>query len=94
MFIGKEKRMYYLKSTGSRLFCEAYFVLREGADTCGVAEDSLAAEAERILRERFPEKKKRLSLPTARTVALFLSGILSGTLFTAFFAAMLVFFGK
>lgn len=46
---GSEKRIVCMKSAGSRLFCEAFFVLREDAPPVG--EEDMLTEANRILDE-------------------------------------------
>lgn len=51
MIKGSERRMIYIRDTGSNLFREAYFVLRENAPAS--SEKDMIAEAERIIRERF-----------------------------------------
>lgn len=60
MIKGCERRIIYIRDTGSAVFKEAYFVLRDGAPS--VPEQSMVAEAERIIRERTQphsfEKKK------------------------------------
>ena len=60
---GCEKRIYYMKSTRSALFEEAYFVLKKD---CGGEQKntSLAEEADRIIRDSsafFTRKRKRRS---------------------------------
>ena len=79
MIPGKEKKLYYVKDTRSRLFCEAYFILRDGADMNRVCEGDLATEADRLLREKFPEGRwRRFRKPTAREVRSFFVGIFLG----------------
>lgn len=75
MIGGCQRRMYYVRDTGSRLFREAYFVLREGAGVAA-AEGDLAAEADRILRERFPGRRRR-RIPGKW--AVFAAGAIIGT---------------
>ncbi len=58
---GSEKRIVCMKSAGSRLFCEAFFVLREDAHPMGEAD--MLAEANRILDENL------LKTPRARASA-------------------------
>lgn len=78
MLGGYQRKLYYIKDTGSKLFREAYFVLREGADTGFVCENDLAAEADRILRERFPSRKFRIKRSRAVAVITFTVGIAVG----------------
>lgn len=78
MLGGYQRKLYYIKDTGSKLFREAYFVLREGADMSFVCENDLAAEADRILRERFPAKRRRLIRPRTVGIITFAVGIAVG----------------
>ncbi len=55
---GYQKRVIYLKNTGSRQFEEAYFVLRPD-DNDGSSEKALIEEANRIINENFEKKKRR-----------------------------------
>lgn len=84
MLGGCQKKMYYIKDTRSRLFTEAYFVLRNGADMHPICENDLAAEADRILRERFPAKKRRLKRPKYLCAITFVCGAIAGGAFTWF----------
>ena len=54
---GTEKKIIYLKSSDSRLFCEAFFVLRE--DAHAPAERDMLAEANRILDEHLMRSPRR-----------------------------------
>ena len=60
MVRGCQKRMVYLKNTGSDVFLEAYFVIRDDALT-SVNECDMIKEANRILDEStsFEESVKR-----------------------------------
>lgn len=78
MLGGRQRRMFYVKDTKSKLFCEAYFILKDSADMSCVAENDLAAEADRILRERFPERNKKHKPPHLKTVAAFALGLAAG----------------
>ena len=50
MVRGCQKKMVYLKNTGSEVFCEAYFVVRDDA-LASVDECDMIREANRILNE-------------------------------------------
>ena len=78
MLGGCQRKMFYIKDTKSRLFCEAYFILRDGADMSYVCENDLAAEADRILREKFPSKKRRFKRPKHFDMIMFVLGIAAG----------------
>ena len=74
---GSEKRIVCMKSAGSRLFCEAFFVLREDAPAAG--QEDMLIEANRILNENL------LRAPRSRhTGWLFLAvSFLAGALLSA-----------
>ncbi len=58
---GCEKRIYYMKNTGSALFEEAYFILKNDIRSAAQSH-SLAEEADRIISEScvvFSKKYKR-----------------------------------
>ena len=78
MLGGCQKKMYYIKDTRSRLFTEAYFVLRSGADLHPISENDLAAEADRILREKFPTKKRFWKQPKHLAVLTLFIGMAIG----------------
>lgn len=77
MLSGYQRKMYYVRNTGSRMFAEAYFVLRAGAES-GIAENDLAAEADRIIREKFPTGKRRWRRPKNLPAIMFAIGIIVG----------------
>lgn len=75
MIKGCERRIIYIRDTGSPVFKEAYFVLRDGAPS--VPERDMVAEAERIIRERTQPHslgKKQSPSPDRRN---FLAGFLA-----------------
>jgi len=50
MFRGCQKKIIVLKNTGSDMFDEAYFILRESAASCAsITQDDMIAEANRIV---------------------------------------------
>ena len=58
---GCEKRVVFLRDTGSRFFAEAYFVLRRGVGEEDASEAEMVREAQRIVREcgSYPAPRKR-----------------------------------
>jgi hypothetical protein len=74
---GSEKRIVCMKSAGSRLFCEAFFVLRDDAPPSG--EQDMLREANRILEENI------LRTPPSRHTgwAFLLAAFLLGAIFSA-----------
>ncbi len=80
---GTEKRIVCMKSTDSRLFCEAFFVLRE--DAPAACESDMLAEANRILDEhimRSPRKRRARALSLA--VAFLVGAAVATMLFLLF----------
>lgn len=84
MVSGCSKKIYYVKDTKSSVFGEAYFILRPGAELAA-GDCDLAAEADRILREKLPRRKRR----TVSRGGAFLIGALCGVM-AATIAALLL----
>ena len=87
MLRGAEKRMIVVRTRDSRMFEEAYFVVRPEADRGGRNEPDMLWEANRILESsmagcRGESVCSPSSLPprrgTLRRVTWFLAGLLSG----------------
>lgn len=57
---GYQKRVIYLKNTGSRDFEEAYFIVRADVGDKGHTCPHMIEEANRIIDENFGEKRGRL----------------------------------
>lgn len=57
---GYQRRVIFLKNTGSALFEEAYFVMRSLEMAEGRSEADMVAEADRIIEENFGKRKRRL----------------------------------
>ena len=77
MLRGSLKKIYYMKSTGSPVFDEAYLVIRNDYSD-DFACPNLAEEAERIIRETSDIfKKKRKKRIAARKIAFFALGAAS-----------------
>ena len=79
---GCQKKVIYLKNTGSEVFDEAYFVLKSDTDIERRAAGDIIREANRIIDENIGKKKrinlKRYILPLA---AFILGAILSAVIF-------------
>lgn len=65
MIKGSHKQMVVVRTTDSRFYEQAYFVLRDGQTSRGEAEGSMMAEANRILDESMlmpqPRRRHRLT---------------------------------
>lgn len=79
MVRGTHKQMVVLRTSDSRYYEQAYFVLRDGHAPRGEAESSMMAEANRILDESMlmPQPHKRLRLSRWWVFAL---GVMVGVL--------------
>ena len=79
---GYKKSVVFLKNTGSSIFEEAYFVLKDkGHTTHGAASADMVKEASRIIEESFCKKKgpvRRILL----YIALFFAGVLTSFIIT------------
>lgn len=74
MLTGWQRKIFYVRDTKSRVFSEAYFILRSGAEF-SASDTDLAAEADRILREKLPRRRRRRTFARA---ALFAAGAAVG----------------
>ncbi len=59
---GYQKRVIYLKNTGSRNFEEAYFIVRADISGENCSSDLMIEEANRIIDENFGERRGRLTV--------------------------------
>ena len=74
---GYQRRVIFLKNTGSALFEEAYFVMRSEEMAEGKSEADMVSEATRIIEENFGKRKRRRKIPTLLTLLFsFLGGAL------------------
>jgi len=72
---GYQRRVIFLKNTGSALFEEAYFVMRSEEMTEGKSEADMVSEAGRIIEENFGKKEKRKKISKHLTLLIsFMSG--------------------
>ena len=74
---GYQRRVIYLKNTGSALFDEAYFVVKENGGARAQSGD-MVSEATRIIKENSGAKKKRPGGRSFREWMLFFFGFLGG----------------
>ena len=54
---GYQKKVIYVKNTGSRHFEEAYFVLRPDSEGAAASPESMITEANRIIKENFQNRR-------------------------------------
>lgn len=86
MVRGCQKRVVFLKNTGSKMFDEAYFIVSDDRAPTGVGQEEMLDEAHRIISETAVvhscgrvSLKRRLRRAVVPTVA-FLCGTLVGGL--------------
>ena len=87
MIKGSQKQMIVLRTSSSRYFDEAYFVLRREVSPKKGSRKDLLHEAERILNES--GLLPRASAKRWRTVALFFSGLFVGAAIALLFCFLL-----
>ena len=80
---GYQRRVIFLKNTGSALFEEAYFVMRSEEMTEGKSEADMVSEAGRIIEENFGKRRRLRKIP--RLLALTISFV-SGAVLTLIIA--------
>jgi hypothetical protein len=87
MVRGCQKKIIYLKNTGSEVFEEAYFLISDKGDTESIDEDDMIEEAGRILDECIyldteNKKRQKIILLIKENIIPFLFGIVVGVIFT------------
>ena len=82
MVKGAQRRLVVLRTTGSALYEQAYFVLRDDR-TEHDDEPSLIAEANRILKESFLPKQEKPRHPRRHAALWLLAGVLLGAAATS-----------
>ena len=87
MVRGCQKKIIYLKNTGSEVFEEAYFLISDKGDTESIDEDDMIEEAGRILDECISydtenKKRQKIILLIKENIIPFLFGIVAGVIFT------------
>lgn len=95
MVKGCQRKIVVLKDTGSDLFEEAYFILKEEHSDCeGAIPQDMAEEADRILSGNLsaPRRQRRNTGKPVSGLRWFLYGaLLAGSLVTAVFTAVFCF---
>lgn len=88
---GYQRKVIYLKNTGSRMFDEAYFVVREDSEVTPASEGDMITEANRIIEENFGSHRER-GRPSVRgrDVLSFLCGVAATGILTALLLVMLL----
>ena len=83
---GYQRKVIFLKDTGSHLFDEAYFVVSRRGEEAGIDKGDMIFEANRIIKESLTYREKRSegikSLFRSNIIIPFSVGALIGFLFT------------
>ena len=90
---GYQKRVVYLKNTGSSVFEEAYFVIKSDkkdfSDKAYTGE-ALIEEAHRIIEENVKlHSNKKRKIPSVKSIVIFSVGFLSAVLTSTLFFIIL-----
>lgn len=80
---GYQKKVIFLKNTGSHLFDEAYFVMSQKGEDAAVEQSDMVFEANRIIRESLGDKEKRIRGERVREKKTFLIPFFLGALISA-----------
>lgn len=83
---GYQKKIIFLKNSGSDIFEEAYFVIKSDEKTRVFSHATMVSEAKRIIEENFGTQKRRLKFFNLKILIVFLLGFL-----TSFFLTLLIF---
>lgn len=71
---GYQKRVIYIKNTGSDCFEEAYFVIKGDTGRGAGSHERMVDEANRIISENFEKKKKKSIRLIGPHIAAFITG--------------------
>mgnify|MGYP003297480354 CR=1 FL=1 len=81
---GYQKKVIYLKNTGSSIFEEAYFIVKPEQKKKATTNE-MVDEANRILEENYGKEKRVFCARTLRYVISFASGSIITLIFVLFF---------
>ena len=84
---GYQKKVIFLKDTGSHLFEEAYFVVSRKGEEANVEQSDMVFEANRIIKESLENKESRIKSQKKRNKLGFIIPFILGvfaTLITLF----------
>lgn len=80
---GYQKKVIFLKDTGSHLFDEAYFVMSRRGEDAAIEQSDMVFEANRIIKESLGDNESRIGRERARKKRNFLIPFLIGALISA-----------
>ncbi len=80
---GYQKKVIFLKNTGSHLFDEAYFVMSREGEDAAIEQSDMVFEANRIIKESLGDKESRSGRERAGEKRTFLIPFFLGALISA-----------
>ena len=89
---GYQKKVIFLKNTGSHLFDEAYFVVSREGEAAHVEQSDMVFEANRIIKESLEGKELRLRRESGGKFFGFVIPFFLGALITSILSLLLYFF--
>lgn len=79
---GYQKKVIFLKDTGSHLFDEAYFVVSRKGEEANIDQSDMVFEANRIIKESLGDKESRIRGERKRLKKSFLIPFFLGAFIT------------
>lgn len=79
---GYQKKVIFLKDTGSHLFDEAYFVVSRKGEEANVEQSDMVFEANRIIKESLENKESRIISQKKKNKIGFIIPFISGVFST------------
>ncbi len=89
---GYQKKVIFLKDTGSHLFDEAYFVVSRKGEEAHIEQSDMVYEANRIIRESLLDRESRIKGKKKRRSLEFFLPFFLGAFITLIFALGVYFF--
>ena len=89
---GYQKKVIFLKDTGSHLFDEAYFVVSRQGEAAHIDQSDMVFEANRIIKESLEGKESRVRRDGKRLILGFAIPFLLGALITLSVSLSVYFF--
>ena len=80
---GYQKKVIFLKNTGSHLFDEAYFVVSREGENASVGQSDMVVEANRIIKESLEDCEERLRRERGKRKGVFLIPFFLGACISA-----------
>lgn len=88
---GYQKKVIFLKDTGSHLFDEAYFVVSRKGEEAHIEQSDMVYEANRIIKESLKDKELRIRGEGNKSRSGFFIPFFIGTVITSLIAVGIYF---